>query len=710
MKTLPENLRNWESSLPINGSQLKKKPSWLGLIQWDTKLSIYLIFTAFVFVLVGTQFLPQNSGLHIGKPSHVTVISPKHFEIETKEDRAISDRVLQSRIMEVKPAYLHDSMVESNAEAMLTNMFLGLKQQQFNVKGIQETFGGGLNASLANRLASLGKEDLINVEVLVQQMMKSIFSDGIMTTEDIREIVDVKIQEVAPDDRYIPLVRAVLLSTLHPNMSYDEDATKEQVEQLKRNFTRQTTLIKKGQAIIFKGDTITASTLEVLAKIGLYRTRIQSLKLFMVALGIVLIVIVMERRMTYYVGPNNKQLMLMFSVEMIFLLFIHFMLLYTKFPDFINPAYWIPVTFFTFLISLLINEKMSMLLSNFNAVLMLLFYPVNAQAVLFLMIMTMVTNMFISHFKRRSDLPRVGIYIGVWAAIIVAVIEVNISQTPLNVVFVHSAQVFANSIISIILALGTLPYLEQLFDITTDLKLLDYGDLNNELMHRLFNESPGTYYHSLMVSSLAEAAASAVGANDILARVAAYYHDIGKLKKPEYFIENQNVDDNPHDKTLPTLSAMTILSHPRDGVELAKKYNLPLEIQQVILEHHGTSLLVYFYHKMLRITLHDVVEENQFRYDCPRPSSVESAIIMCADSVEAAVRSLDKPTPSKIRSMINKIVQDKLNDGQMADSKLTLANIETMKIVFANVIINQYHNRIKYPSQHKPHDVTPDQR
>ncbi len=430
----------------------------------------------------------------------------------------------------------------------------------------------------------------------------------------------------------------------------------------------------------------------------------------MVALGVVLIIIITERRMTYYVSPSNKQLVLMLSVEMIFLLFIHFMLLYIKFPDFINPAYWIPVTYFTFLISLLINEKMSMLLSNFNAILMLMFYPINVQAVLFLMIMTMITNMFITHFKRRSDLPRVGIYIGLWAAVIVAVIEVNISQTSLNVVAIHSIQVFANSIISIILALGTMPYLEQMFDITTDLKLLDYGDLNNELMHRLFNESPGTYYHSLMVSSLAEAVASAVGANDILARVAAYYHDIGKLKKPEYFIENQNVDDNPHDKTLPTLSAMTILSHPRDGVELAKKYNLPREIQDIILEHHGTSLLMYFYHKMLRITLHDVVEENQFRYDCPRPSSVESAIIMCADSVEAAVRSLDKPTPSKIRSMINKIVQDKLNDGQLSDSKLTLANIETMKVVFANVIINQYHNRIKYPTHQKPHDVTPDQR
>lgn len=696
--------------MPINGNILKKKPSWLRSIKWNTKLSIYLVFTVFVFILVGAQFLPQNAGLHVGKPSPITVISPKYFEIETKDDRVISDRILQSRIMEVKPAYQHNFMVESQTERQLTNIFMGLKQQHFNVKGTHEVFETGINAALISRLQDLSKEDLINVEVLLQQLTKSIYREGIMNTGDVRQKVDDKLQAVLPEARYVPLVRTLLLNILAPNMSYDEEGTKANVEQLKRNFSRQTTQIKKGQAIVFKGDLITASTLEVLAKIGQYRTRIQSLKLFMVALGVVLIVIIMERRMTYYVGPNNKQLVLMLSVEMIFLLFIHFMLLYLKFPDFINPAYWIPVTFFTFLISLLINEKMSMLLSNFNAILMLMFYPINAQAVLFLMIMTMITNMFITHFKRRSDLPRVGILIGLWAAVIVAVIEVNISQTPLNVVAIHSIQVFANSIISIILALGTLPYLEQFFDITTDLKLLDYGDLNNELMHRLFNESPGTYYHSLMVSSLAEAAASAVGANDILARVAAYYHDIGKLKKPEYFIENQNVDDNPHDKTLPTLSAMTILSHPRDGVELAKKYNLPREIQEIILEHHGTSLLMYFYHKMLRITLHDVVEENQFRYDCPRPSSVESAIIMCADSVEAAVRSLDKPTPSKIRSMINKIVQDKLNDGQLSDSKLTLANIETMKVVFANVIINQYHNRIKYPSQHRPHDVTPSQR
>jgi hypothetical protein len=268
-----------------------------------------------------------------------------------------------------------------------------------------------------------------------------------------------------------------------------------------------------------------------------------------------------------------------------------------------------------------------------------------------------------------------------------SVVLLNNSATNLQITIFHLLIIFLNPILCFIIAIGTIPYLEEIFGITTNLKLLDYSDLNNDLMKRLLNEAPGTYYHSLMVA--------------ILARVASYYHDIGKLKKPEYFIENQNQAKNPHSYTMPSLSALTILGHPKDGLELAKKYGLPKEIQTIILEHHGTSLLVYFYYKMLKTSVNDIVEEDQFRYATPKPSSKESAIIMLADSVEAAIRSLDKPTPIKIQSLINKIIKDKLDDHQLDHSNLTLADLETIKKVFSTVIGNQYHSRIKYPDQEK---------
>ncbi len=161
--------------MPINGSILNKKPAWFRSIKWDAKLSIYLVFTLFVFILVGAQFLPQNAGLHIGKPSPVTVISPKNFEIETKEDRAISDRILQSRIMEVKPAYQHNFMVENQTEKQITNIFIGLKQQHFKVKGINDVYETGISPALISRLSELNKEDLISVEVLLQELVKNIY-------------------------------------------------------------------------------------------------------------------------------------------------------------------------------------------------------------------------------------------------------------------------------------------------------------------------------------------------------------------------------------------------------------------------------------------------------------------------------------------------------------------------------------------------------
>lgn len=262
----------------------------------------------------------------------------------------------------------------------------------------------------------------------------------------------------------------------------------------------------------------------------------------------------------------------------------------------------------------------------------------------------------------------------------------------------NSAYILLNGIISSMIALGTLPLFESAFQIITPYGLAELADHNQPLLKRLQIEAPGTYHHSLMVSNLCEAAAEAIGANPILARVGAFYHDIGKLKRPLFFVENQSYFgiENPHTKLNPRLSKMVITAHPKDGVELAKEYHLPSIISSFILQHHGEGLAKYFYNQAVQEEGIENVKEEQFRYTGPKPNMKETAILMIADAVESAVRSLKNPTPEEIDNIIDKIIVERLNDSQLADSPLTLHDIKVIASTFSRILRGMQHNRIKY--------------
>ena len=262
----------------------------------------------------------------------------------------------------------------------------------------------------------------------------------------------------------------------------------------------------------------------------------------------------------------------------------------------------------------------------------------------------------------------------------------------------NSAFILLNGIISSMIVLGTLPLFESTFQIITPYGLAELADHNQPLLKRLQIEAPGTYHHSLMVSNLCEAAAEAIGANPILARVGAFYHDIGKLKRPLFFVENQSYFgiENPHTKLNPRLSKMVITAHPKDGVELAKEYHLPSVINNFILQHHGEGLAKYFYNQAVQEEGIENVKEDQFRYTGPKPNMKETAILMIADAVESAVRSLKNPTPEEIDNIIDKIIVERLNDTQLADSPLTLHDIKVIAATFSRILRGMQHNRIKY--------------
>jgi putative nucleotidyltransferase with HDIG domain len=267
---------------------------------------------------------------------------------------------------------------------------------------------------------------------------------------------------------------------------------------------------------------------------------------------------------------------------------------------------------------------------------------------------------------------------------------------------IAAASGFVGGILSGVIATGILPLVEMSFRFTTDIKLLELANLDQPLLRELMVQAPGTYHHSVIISNMVEATAKAVQANPLLAKVSAYYHDIGKMKKPLYFIENQMGGENKHEKLAPSMSGLILISHAKDGVELAKKHKLGREITDIIQQHHGTSLISFFYQKAKDLMVKKGgkstgLTEEDFRYPGPKPQTKEAGLVMLADMVEAASRSLIDPTPARIKGMAQKIINKAFSDGQLDECELTLKDLHEIAKSFNKTLSGIFHQRVEYP-------------
>jgi len=302
-------------------------------------------------------------------------------------------------------------------------------------------------------------------------------------------------------------------------------------------------------------------------------------------------------------------------------------------------------------------------------------------------------------FTERSTLSRVGLAVGLANVVVFLILELyhGLPEQPETTLFAAGCA-FAGGLLSLAVVTSLLPLLESLLGVTTDQRLLELSNQNLPLLKRLSLEAPGTYQHSLAVSNLVEAGADAVGANALLLRVCAYYHDIGKLVKPQYFVENQR-GVNPHDELSPSMSSLVIQSHVKEGIEMAREAKLPMPIRQGVATHHGTKLIRYFFHKAedLATLGKSEVRESDYRYPGPKPHTKELGILLLADAVEAAARTIEQPTPTRLQGMIKKIFDDALEDGQLDGSELTFSELDKIASAFLWVLTNMYHHRIDYP-------------
>lgn len=496
----------------------------------------------------------------------------------------------------------------------------------------------------------------------------------------------------------ITIITALLEQVIVPNLVIDEYATDIARRNAQSSVKPYEVTFEKGEKILFEGEPVTKLKRDALVKAG-YNVFEIGYKGF---IGIFIIVVFATLAFLKYMKTFERKYIESSHIMIAAVLALFFALTAALIPTGFSP-YVLPFPAFIIILAIFTNPRVAFVEASILLAILAIPMGYNIQLVSAFTLINLISMIAIARvkFSRRFDLIRTGIEIAI-ASLVLVITIYSLEKCLIdidNFLMINDASlVFVNGILSGVIALGLLPLFESAFKIITPYGLAELADHNQPLLKRLQFEAPGTYHHSLMVSNLCEAAAEAVGANPILARVGAFYHDIGKLKRPLFFVENQSYFgiENPHAKLNPRLSKMVITAHPKDGFELAKEYGLPPIIYNFILQHHGEGLASYFYTQAIAEEGAQNVKEEQFRYTGPKPNMKETAILMIADAVESAVRSLKNPTNEEIEKIIDKIIIERLNDGQLSDSPLTLKDIKTIAATFNRILRGMQHNRIRY--------------
>ena len=513
---------------------------------------------------------------------------------------------------------------------------------------------------------------------------------------NIRQIVNYRIsiplgQNVIPN---------VLAACIQANMLIDQEATDAAREAAREAV--EPVVYKQGQNIVVRGQgRITPNQLAMLSTLGLLRTGVVDMTIYMGAALLVVIVLIGMLLMLVYlphtqVMEDTSTLLLMFTVLVISLAI-------SLLARMVN-AYLVPTMLCALLVTTLLGLTPGIAC---NAALTILVAAIAAggseeytEKIALILISGLLSGTISALIMNRRS-SRLWLLLSGFAGGVIdflAILAIGLmTNTELNGALNNAFWRAGGSLIGTLLCIALQPLLEMIFNLPTPMKLMELSNPNQPLLRRLLLEAPGTYHHSTIVASLAEAAAEAIGANPLLARVGGYYHDIGKLKRPSYFTENQIGGANMHAHVDPYVSAAIITSHTRDGVSLAKSYRLPLAVQTIIAEHHGNTAVMFFYHKALQQANGTPVDINTFRYDGRPPRTKEGAIVMICDTIEAAVRTMKNPTTEGIEEFIVKLIRGKLEDGQLNSSPLTLRDIDRICAAATQVLVGVFHERIEYP-------------
>lgn len=500
-----------------------------------------------------------------------------------------------------------------------------------------------------------------------------------------------------------PAVAALACALLRPNYRQDREATERKREAERRLVAPQMGIIRAGDTVVRKGEAVTPATIDKLRALGLQNPRLDPVVVLCVTLLVVLMVGLVAAYLAQYqktVYASTKTLALLSALTLLSVLGLKLggAMLNLRLGQ-VQFGYvgLICVTASAMLIAALAHPRAAMVITALLAAISGLILGNDFRFSLMTLLSGMVGIYGVSDIRSRGDVVRAGLALcaaNVFLSVILGRIEGDLAADLTQSVM----WAFFSGLISVALFSVGAALFERLFGITTHLRLLELSDPNRPLMQRFCQLAPGTYTHSIMVGNLAVVAAEAIGADALLCRVGALYHDLGKMKRAEFFIENQGGGDNVHERLNPSLSALVVTAHVKDGLEMAEQEKLPPVIKAFITEHHGTSLIRYFFHQQTTQGDGDAPGlEQHFRYAGPKPQSRETAILMLADGVEAASRTLDKPTAGRIADLVEKIIGAQLADGQLDESDLTLRDLRGIKDAFVRLLSGMLHSRIEYP-------------
>lgn len=518
--------------------------------------------------------------------------------------------------------------------------------------------------------------------------------------ESIRQIVDYRMS-ISLGQNIVP---AVLTACIQPNMLINQEATEEARQEAREAV--EPVIYKQGQNIVVRGEgRITANQLAMLSTLGLLSDGKTDVNMYLGAALVVVLVLagmcLILSKAEYQIFQDTSRLLLLF-VTLIVSLSICVLAR-------ILDSYLMPTVLCAMLVTVLLGMKPGLIVNVALTVLAAALAAGGSESYSERMILIITTGLLSGTavalvIQNRMSRLRllIGGVTGCAVDVLVCLALGLMTASDLSGALSNAALRAGSTISATLLCIGVQPLLEMLFNLPTPMKLMELANPNQPLLRRLLLEAPGTYHHSTIVSNLAEAAAEAVGANYLLARVGGYYHDIGKLKRPLYFKENQLGDQNAHDHTNPEVSAAIVTAHTRDGLTMAKANRLPLAVQDIIANHHGNTPVMFFYHKALQIAGGKPVDINAYRYDGKPPKTKEGAIVLLCDTIEAAVRTMKNPTPASIEEFIVKLVRGKLEDGQLSDSPLTLRDIDKICAAATTVLTGVFHERIEYPDMDEP--------
>ena len=619
---------------------------------------------------------------------------------ETSQVKALLDRSLGVTLSQEEFAYLSAHAFSDELLQRFSRIIFAFYENTFVTTG---PFG--------NQEREKGIT-IVNTLTRTEENTKELSS--ILLMKDIGPALSKKINASMRNEQ--PEARRVtflfLKKMIAPNLTYNPKATAQKIASARESVKPVYFQVQKNEMIVREGDKI--GYLELAKLEAFHKTaaanNISSLAvlagIFCIVLFLTLLLYFWRTRNWLKASPRSNVDFLVFAIVALLQIFFVKAGIFISvavnraFPSLpVDACYFaIPFAMGAMIIAVLVNRNVAMIMSVLSSFLISLLFEEKILFPLFSFLGSVAASYHVVNSRQRSTFLKVGVFLGV--VNIAAILSLNLlTGRLLDDLILRLAMGLFGGIITGILVAGLTPVFESLFGFITYIKLLELANLNQPLFQKMIIEAPGTYHHSIIVASLVESAAEAIGANALLAKVSAYYHDIGKLAKPHYYIENQTGYDNRHDKLSPKMSALIIISHVKEGCELAMKAKLGQPIINIIREHHGTSLISYFYDKAKKNKDESIrsLTESDFRYPGPKPQTKEAGLVMLGDVIEASSRTLTNPTPARIRSLVRERIARIYTDGQLDECELTLRNLNTIAETFTRILTGIFHHRVEYP-------------